>query len=108
MLVEPPTLLVCDASFIGLAKLLAAPLALAAPQAPVWWRCSSRSSRSGREHVGKGGIVTDQAAADACSRANSRPGWRRQGWPVKKWTDSPIAGGDGNRERLFFAENYQA
>jgi len=33
LIAEPPSLIVCDASFIGAAKVLAAPLALAAPRA---------------------------------------------------------------------------
>ncbi len=101
MIVEPPTLLVCDASFIGLAKLLAVPLSLAAADARLV-ALFKPQFEVGRENIGKGGIVTDTAATDAAAQALES--WLgRQGWSVKKWTDSPIAGGDGNRERLFFA-----
>ena len=100
-IIEPPTLLVCDASFIGLAKLLAVPLSLAAPDARVV-ALFKPQFEVGRENIGKGGIVTDLAATDAAAQALTA--WLDQaGWAVRAWTDSPIAGGDGNRERLFLA-----
>ena len=100
MILEPPTLLVCDASFIGLAKLLAVPLSLAAADARLV-ALFKPQFEVGRENIGKGGIVTDLVATDAAAQALES--WLgQQGWSVKKWTDSPIAGGDGNRERLFF------
>lgn len=100
-IIEPPTLLVCDASFIGLAKLLAVPLSLAAPDARLV-ALFKPQFEVGRENIGKGGIVTDLAATDAAAQALT--GWLEQaGWAVEAWTDSPIAGGDGNRERLFLA-----
>ena len=100
-IIEPPTLLVCDASFIGLAKLLAVPLSLAAPDARLV-ALFKPQFEVGRENIGKGGIVTDLAATDAAAQALTA--WLDQaGWAVRAWTDSPIAGGDGNRERLFLA-----
>lgn len=101
MLVEPPTLVVCDASFIGLAKLLAQPLSLAAEQADLA-ALFKPQFEVGRAHVGKGGIVTDQVAADRA--AETFEVWLRDlGWLVRGWTESPILGGDGNRERLVHA-----
>lgn len=101
MLLEPPTLLVCDASFIGLAKLLAVPLSLAASNARLV-ALFKPQFEVGRENIGKGGIVTDQAATDAAAKALEA--WIvQQGWSVDRWADSPITGGDGNRERLFLA-----
>ena len=100
-IIEPPTLLVCDASFIGLAKLLVVPLSLAAPDARLV-ALFKPQFEVGRENIGKGGIVTDLAATDAAAQALTA--WLEQaGWAVEAWTDSPIAGGDGNRERLFLA-----
>jgi 23S rRNA (cytidine1920-2'-O)/16S rRNA (cytidine1409-2'-O)-methyltransferase len=101
MLVEPPTFLVCDASFIGLAKLLQRPLELAASDARLV-SLFKPQFEVGREHVGKGGIVTSDAATDLAARRLEQ--WlQEQGWTVDNWTPSPIFGGDGNRERLFMA-----
>lgn len=103
MILEPPTILVCDASFIGLAKLLGRPLALAAPGAQLI-ALFKPQFEVGREHVGKGGIVSNESATDAAAAALT--GWLAQaGWSIERWTESPIAGGDGNRERLFLARN---
>lgn len=101
MIVEAPTLLVCDASFIGLAKLLAVPLSLAAPEAQLV-ALFKPQFEVGRENIGKGGIVSDLGATDDAARALEV--WLAQaGWRVEKWIESPISGGDGNRERLFLA-----
>lgn len=101
MLPEAPSLLVCDASFISLEKLLAVPLSLAAPDAE-FVGLFKPQFEVGREHVGKGGIVTDIAAADAAA-ARFEAWMKEQGWPIHAWTASPISGGDGNAERLFHA-----
>jgi 23S rRNA (cytidine1920-2'-O)/16S rRNA (cytidine1409-2'-O)-methyltransferase len=101
MLPEAPTLLVCDASFISLEKLLDVPLSLAAPGAD-FVGLFKPQFQVGRDHVGKGGIVTDLAAADAA--AERFEAWMNgKGWPIHAWTASPISGGDGNAERLFHA-----
>lgn len=101
MILAPPTLLVCDASFIGLAKLLTVPLSLAAAGAQLV-ALFKPQFEVGRENIGKGGIVTDLAATNAAAQALER--WLgQQGWLVKQWADSPITGGDGNHERLFLA-----
>ncbi len=101
---EPPSLIVVDASFISLAKLLARPLDLAAKQAELVGLFKPQFE-VGPDHVGRGGIVSDQAAT--ARAASDLEIWlREKGWPVEKWTDSPITGGDGNRERLFYSRNY--
>jgi 23S rRNA (cytidine1920-2'-O)/16S rRNA (cytidine1409-2'-O)-methyltransferase len=101
MLGETPTLVVCDASFISLAKLLGRPLSLAANGAELVTLFKPQFE-VGPAHVGKGGIVSDQAAADRAAEAFEA--WLgQQGWDVKDRTDSPILGGDGNRERLIHA-----
>ncbi|HAE29405.1 MULTISPECIES: TlyA family RNA methyltransferase [Hyphomonas] len=101
MFPDPPTLLVCDASFISLEKLLDVPLSLAAPGAD-FVGLFKPQFEVGRDHVGKGGIVTDLAAADAAAGRFSD--WMTEkGWPIHAWTASPISGGDGNAERLFHA-----
>lgn len=101
MLGEPPSLVVCDASFISLAKLLQRPLELAAPSA-VLVALFKPQFEVGRENIGKGGIVSDDAATEAA--AARLAAWLAQsGWPVENWAESPIQGGDGNRERLLLA-----
>ncbi len=100
-ILEPPSLLVCDASFIGLAKLLTVPLSLAAPGARLV-ALFKPQFEVGRENIGKGGIVSDLAATDAAAR-DLELWFDQAGWSVEMWTESPISGGDGNRERLFLA-----
>jgi len=103
MVLAPPTLIVCDASFISLSKLLGRPLELAAPQA-IFVGLFKPQFEVGREHVGRGGIVTDEAATMAAR--NRLAAWLKSiGWPVENWIESPIQGGDGNREWLFIARN---
>ena len=98
---EPPSLIVCDASFIALEKLLEVPLSLAADQADLI-ALFKPQFQVGRKHVGRGGIVRDgEAVARA---AQSLETWLTgQSWSVLGWTDSPILGGDGNAERLIHA-----
>ena len=104
LVIEPPTLIVCDASFIGLAKLLGRPLELAAPQATLV-ALFKPQFEVGPANVGKGGIVSDASAMTAAAEELER--WlAKAGWPVSGWTDSPITGADGNRERLFVARNH--
>jgi len=97
----PPSLITCDASFIGLEKVLARPLALAAPDA-VLIALFKPQFEVGRAAVGKGGIVADAGAADHAEQRVC--GWLgAQRWRVQDVIDSPILGGDGNAERLICA-----
>ena len=57
---EPIDLIVCDASFIGLAKVLDGPLGFAAPGARLLALIKPQFE-AGREEVGKGGVVRDPA-----------------------------------------------
>lgn len=102
LLGEPPSLIVVDASFIGLAKLLARPLELAAKDA-ILVGLFKPQFEVGPSNVGRGGIVSDQAAVER-SAAEFETWLKEQGWPIAAWTHSPIAGGDGNLERLFLAK----
>jgi len=95
-------LVVCDVSFIGLAKALPAALALCAPGA-LLVALIKPQFEVGRAHIGKGGIVRDEkeqrrVCAEIETWLNSQPGWEVQGI-----IESPIAGGDGNREFLLAA-----
>ncbi|MFN4178133.1 TlyA family RNA methyltransferase [Phenylobacterium sp.] len=99
---EPPDLIVTDVSFIGLAKALPAALALAAGGADLVVLVKPQFE-VGPERVGKGGIVTDEAArADAVESVKAF--LAGEGWAVRGAGDSPIAGGDGNREVLLWAQ----
>jgi 23S rRNA (cytidine1920-2'-O)/16S rRNA (cytidine1409-2'-O)-methyltransferase len=91
---------VCDASFIGLSKVLPVPLSLAAPdaQAVVLFK---PQFEVGPAFVGKGGIVSDRAAVDR-ARAEVTAGLEALGWRLAGQCESPITGSDGNREELFW------
>ncbi|WP_296600582.1 TlyA family RNA methyltransferase [Phenylobacterium sp.] len=100
---DPPGLIVSDVSFISLAKALPAALALAAPGADLVALVKPQFE-VGPERVGKGGIVTDEAARqDALEVVMAFLADR--GWTVRGTTDSPISGGDGNREFLLWASH---
>lgn len=96
-----PEAVVCDASFIGLAKVLPVPLALAAPGA--WLVALFKPQfEVGPAHVGKGGLVRDETIIDA-AEAQARVFLEDAGWTVEGGVESPITGADGNRERLVGA-----
>jgi 23S rRNA (cytidine1920-2'-O)/16S rRNA (cytidine1409-2'-O)-methyltransferase len=98
---EPIDIVVCDASFIGLAKVLEAPLKLAKPGAKLVALVKPQFE-AGREEVGKGGVVRDPIVHDrVCTQAK---GWAEsQGWAVLGVTPSPITGPEGNVEFLLGA-----
>ncbi len=103
----PVGALVCDASFIGLATLLPAPLALCAPGA---WAVAliKPQFEAGRGLVGRNGVVRDPAVHEAvCARV--RDWWSAlPGWTVRGIVDSPITGPEGNREFLIAADHAAA
>ena len=99
---EPVDMVVCDASFISLAKVLEAPLKLAKPGAKLVALVKPQFE-AGREEVGKGGVVRDPAVHDRVCTATK--GWiESQGWTVHGVTPSPITGPEGNVEFLLGAE----
>ncbi len=99
MIAGAPDLLVCDASFISLSKLLQKPLSLLAHPAEAVLLFKPQFE-VGRHAIGKGGVVSDANAV--ASAENSLIAWMANlGWVVQRQTDSPIVGGDGNRERLL-------
>jgi 23S rRNA (cytidine1920-2'-O)/16S rRNA (cytidine1409-2'-O)-methyltransferase len=99
---EPVDIIVCDASFIGLAKVLEAPLKLARPGAKLVALIKPQFE-AGREEVGKGGVVRDPVVHDrVCAQARA---WvESQGWAVLGITPSPITGPEGNVEFLLGAQ----
>jgi 23S rRNA (cytidine1920-2'-O)/16S rRNA (cytidine1409-2'-O)-methyltransferase len=100
---EPVNLIVCDASFIGLAKVLERPLTFAAPAARLVALIKPQFE-AGREEVGKGGVVRDQEIhARVCSEVRS---WVEGiGWSVVGIVTSPITGPEGNIEFLIAAQH---
>jgi 23S rRNA (cytidine1920-2'-O)/16S rRNA (cytidine1409-2'-O)-methyltransferase len=98
---EPVDIVVCDASFIGLAKVLEAPLKLAKAGAKLVALIKPQFE-AGRDEVGKGGVVRDPAVHERCLRRSGRLG-RSQGWDVLGITPSPITGPEGNVEFLLGA-----
>lgn len=100
---EAPELIVCDVSFIGLAKALPAALALAAPAADLVALVKPQFE-VGPDQVGKGGVVKDEAArAEAVEAFEAF--LEAAGWTVLATAESPVTGGDGNREFLLWATN---
>ncbi len=99
---EPIGLVVCDASFISLTKVLPAGMALAAPGARLVALIKPQFE-VGRGQVGKGGVVRDPALhAEVCDRIRD---WleAQAGWTVQGITESPITGPEGNVEFLIAA-----
>jgi len=98
---EPPDLIVTDVSFISLEKAMPAALALAGEDADLVALVKPQFE-VGRDNVGKGGIVTDDVAR-AAALEDVKVFLAASGWRVRETADSPIAGGDGNREFLLWA-----
>jgi len=93
---EPIELLVSDLSFVSVLKVLDAPLRLCTTPAEAVILVKPQFE-VGREHVGKGGLVTDPAAI-ARAVAAVVGYFAAAGWTELSTLASPIAGGDGNRE----------
>jgi 23S rRNA (cytidine1920-2'-O)/16S rRNA (cytidine1409-2'-O)-methyltransferase len=98
---EPVDIVVCDASFIGLAKVLEAPLKLAKAGAKLVALIKPQFE-AGRAEIGKGGVVRDPAIHERVS-AEAAEWVRSQGWEVLGITPSPITGPEGNIEFLLGA-----
>lgn len=97
-----PDIITCDASFIGLAKVIERPLSLAAGQCDLI-ALFKPQFEVGRSHVGKGGLVKDNAALQAALERFRIWLNGREGFEIRGVTDSPVTGGDGNREFLVHA-----
>lgn len=92
---------VCDASFISLAKVLEVPLKLAATPCRLVALIKPQFE-VGRAEVGKGGVVRDPALHErVCGEVRS---WLEGlGWQVQGIVESPIKGPEGNVEFLISA-----
>jgi 23S rRNA (cytidine1920-2'-O)/16S rRNA (cytidine1409-2'-O)-methyltransferase len=101
MVDAPFAWVVCDASFIALAKVLEVPLRLAEPQCQLVALIKPQFE-VGRAEVGKGGVVRDRALhARVC--AEVRDWLEGEGWRVDGIAQSPITGPEGNVEFLISA-----
>ncbi|ALC13401.1 TlyA family RNA methyltransferase [Sphingopyxis sp. 113P3] len=98
---EPIDLIVCDASFIALSKVLPVPMSFARPGARLVALIKPQFEAE-RHEVGKKGVVRDAAVhARVCSEVRA---WlESEGWPVADVTRSPITGPEGNVEFLIAA-----
>ena len=98
---DAPELIVCDASFIGLAKVLPVALSLAAPEADLVTLVKPQFEATGPGGTKKG-VVKDPVAQQAALAAVCD--WLEgEGWAVQATAESPITGGDGNVEFLLWA-----
>jgi 23S rRNA (cytidine1920-2'-O)/16S rRNA (cytidine1409-2'-O)-methyltransferase len=98
---EPVDLIVCDASFISLAKVLDRALDFARPGGRLVALVKPQFEAE-RDEIGKNGVVRDpEIHARVCAVAAD---WvRSRGWRVEGIEPSPITGPEGNVEFLLAA-----
>jgi 23S rRNA (cytidine1920-2'-O)/16S rRNA (cytidine1409-2'-O)-methyltransferase len=99
---DPVDIIVCDASFIGLAKVLDTALGLATPGGRLIALVKPQFEAE-RHEIGKGGVVRDpQVHKRVCDAACE---WvRSRGWSLAGLEQSPITGPEGNVEFLLGAQ----
>lgn len=103
---EPVDMIVCDASFIALAKVLDTALGLARPGARLIALIKPQFEAA-RGEIGKGGVVRDPAVHErVCAEVAAWLSGR--GWLVAGIAQSPITGPEGNVEFLIGAEKGQS
>jgi 23S rRNA (cytidine1920-2'-O)/16S rRNA (cytidine1409-2'-O)-methyltransferase len=103
---EPVDLIVCDASFIALSKVLPVPMGFARDGARMVALIKPQFEAE-RHEVGKKGVVRDGAVhARVCEQVR---GWLAgEGWEVLDLVESPITGPEGNVEFLIAATRRSA
>jgi 23S rRNA (cytidine1920-2'-O)/16S rRNA (cytidine1409-2'-O)-methyltransferase len=99
---ETVDVIVCDASFIGLAKVLERPLIFAKPKARLLALIKPQFE-AGKGEVPKGGVVRDaEVHQRVCAEVSA---WLiENGWTVLGIVESPIKGPEGNIEFLIAAQ----
>jgi 23S rRNA (cytidine1920-2'-O)/16S rRNA (cytidine1409-2'-O)-methyltransferase len=99
---EKVDIIVCDASFISLVKVLERPLEFARDQATLVALIKPQFEAE-RSDVGKGGVVRDVSVRQAtCEKVRD---WLiGSGWDIMGITESPITGPKGNVEFLIGAQ----
>ncbi len=101
MIPDPIEVIVCDASFIPLHKVLPATLSLAVQGAQLVTLIKPQFE-VGKAQVGKGGVVRDTTLHEQVVAANVA--WiSESGWRVVGTATSPITGPKGNVEFLLYA-----
>jgi 23S rRNA (cytidine1920-2'-O)/16S rRNA (cytidine1409-2'-O)-methyltransferase len=103
---EPIDLIVCDASFISLTKVLPVPMSFAKDGARMCALIKPQFEAE-RHEVGKKGVVRDAAVHErVCDTIQQ---WLiGEGWQVHDIVESPITGPEGNVEFLISATKGQA
>jgi 23S rRNA (cytidine1920-2'-O)/16S rRNA (cytidine1409-2'-O)-methyltransferase len=101
---EPVDAIVADLSFISLKLALPPALALASAEAFAVLLVKPQFE-VGPAHVGKGGIVRDAKLARRTAEGVAAWLASEHGWRVDGLVESPILGGDGNREFLLGARH---
>lgn len=101
IITEPVDIIVCDASFIALSKVLDTALGFAKPDARLVALIKPQFEAE-RGEIGKGGVVRDPAVHErVCGAVAS---WvESRGWIVEGISRSPITGPEGNIEFLLAA-----
>ncbi len=99
---RPCNWVVCDASFIGLSKVLERPLELAARECQLVALIKPQFEVAKAE-VGKGGVIRDTALHErVCGEV--REWLQGLGWDIEGIVESPITGPQGNVEFLVSAK----
>ena len=100
----PPSIIVCDVSFISLRLALPPSLALASKQADLLALIKPQFE-VGRNFIGKGGIVRDKSAIREAENVIIEF-LTEQGWRVKGTFLPTLKGSDGNQEIIIAASKY--
>lgn len=95
LIAESPSLIVCDASFIGSAKVLAVPFEIAAEHADAIVLIKPQFEAGPHKNA-----VLDEETARAAAQTAIDALDGVKGFCIVASIDSPIRGGDGNLERL--------
>ena len=97
----PIDVIVVDVSFVGIEKILSVPLSLA--KSGAWVIALIKPQfQVGRTNIGRGGIVKENGAVDACLKS-TEDFFTQNDWLVQEIIPSCITGADGNQEYCLYA-----